>query len=1200
MARSTYIKNYNDLSGCVVTDLNKLQGAPENAVKYSVNYEFDRVDGASRRKALDLETGISGNDYVQLNSSLGIGATKNQVFTFKGVLNQLADPTHDIVLNTFEGKGIVYELGSDQQLADAVKDSSVVGGSIADSEAWLSVAWSPELEIMIAVDPDKIMISDDGINWGDTGYSGTAIPASVMWCPELKIFVVSCSSANDVLTSKDGITWTERYQPSSSGLKEIVWSPELALFVAITGIAGGAGGVYTSPDGITWTSRTVPANSSLVSVVWASEISLFVAVGTGTATRCATSPDGITWTSRTLSNNGWASVAWSADLTLLVAVGAGTTNYVATSPDGVTWTNRTAPESNQWKSVIWSKDLAKFVAVSQNGTHRVMTSTDGISWSAPFTVELSQWQSVIWIEELSRLVAVANSGTVRTMYSATSLVWYASGSAAILAGNAHDWTTIQGISIGATGLPNLSVLYNTGATVYNLTTTLGLGDGPLIRDFAGVPEDIADDEKPDVTLFTVAAIAGTHDGAGNSAFLSDSTAAWTTDALVGLTINNTTDGSSGTITANTANTVTATLSGGTEDDWDVSDAYTISSTFTEGEDITVANGTVTRRYRIVDKRTATTFGVDKSLIDSTTTEFDGADNTDLSGSTVVGASSGAAATLSSNVNDGLSDAHRYNLVNQGWTQAYMDTYAKSQDVWPSNVQTWYSGRDSSNNFSPTELDKVSFGNSRAPRGHIILNQFKEWRHAKVPGVWIDSVPPVNYTRGFTTIAEFGSRMALSGASINGSQNVVYISPVLDTNVAAKNAPSITDLDFSKMMRFHQANDPTADIQNDLLPDDGVAIPVAGATRVYKIAEFHNSLLVIAENGVWAISGLDLQTGFKTDSFSVYKIAGASGSKNPRSVVTTESRIFYWADDGIYAIGRTEQGDFTAANVSVDRIEGLYNPIDSPNKAAAIGYHDATNFKVYWAYNTTAGAAYPELRNGLLVLDLRLNGFYPLTVQTDFADAGGDLSAYLFSINGFTQDTAYPSSDGTVPLKLIIGEHFSNGTADIKHSVMEFNNGGQAFYDFVTYRNDVHSLTDLVTPQDTYIDSWDDSLGDTTRRKQGIWVFTHMKKTETGFTDLGGGALAPVGESGMTMQSRWDWHDSSAGGRWGTAREIYRHKRPYVPVDDTDTYDTGESIITTKNKIYGRGRALSLRFTAQDGKDSVLHGYAIPYSIENAP
>ena len=142
MARSTYIKNYNDLSGCVVTDLNKLQGAPENAVKYSVNYEFDRVDGASRRKALDLETGISGNDYVQLNSSLGIGATKNQVFTFKGVLNQLADPTHDIVLNTFEGKGIVYELGSDQQLADAVKDSSVVGGSIADSEAWLSVAWS--------------------------------------------------------------------------------------------------------------------------------------------------------------------------------------------------------------------------------------------------------------------------------------------------------------------------------------------------------------------------------------------------------------------------------------------------------------------------------------------------------------------------------------------------------------------------------------------------------------------------------------------------------------------------------------------------------------------------------------------------------------------------------------------------------------------------------------------------------------------------------------------------------------------------------------------------------------------------------------------------------------------------------------------------------------------------------------------------
>lgn len=71
-------------------------------------------------------------------------------------------------------------------------------------------------------------------------------------------------------------------------------------------------------------------------------------------------------------------------------------------------------------------------------------------------------------------------------------------------------------------------------------------------------------------------LSGTHDGAGNAAALTDSTAAFPTDVdLIGGTIYNLTDGSSGTITANTGTTVTATLSGGTDNDWDVSDVYYI-------------------------------------------------------------------------------------------------------------------------------------------------------------------------------------------------------------------------------------------------------------------------------------------------------------------------------------------------------------------------------------------------------------------------------------------------------------------------------------------------------------------------------------------------------------------------------------------------------------------------------------------------
>lgn len=73
---------------------------------------------------------------------------------------------------------------------------------------------------------------------------------------------------------------------------------------------------------------------------------------------------------------------------------------------------------------------------------------------------------------------------------------------------------------------------------------------------------------------------GTHDGLDDAAVLTDSTASWTIDALIGKVIENVTDGSSGIITDNTATTVTATLAGG-DNDWDIGDTYLISHLMVE-------------------------------------------------------------------------------------------------------------------------------------------------------------------------------------------------------------------------------------------------------------------------------------------------------------------------------------------------------------------------------------------------------------------------------------------------------------------------------------------------------------------------------------------------------------------------------------------------------------------------------------------
>ena len=81
---------------------------------------------------------------------------------------------------------------------------------------------------------------------------------------------------------------------------------------------------------------------------------------------------------------------------------------------------------------------------------------------------------------------------------------------------------------------------------------------------------------------------GEHDGSNNASTLSHSDRSWTTDewdvqAGVSTTppdgsyeLWNITDGSHGTVTANSSTTVTATLAGGTDNDWDSGDIYVLT------------------------------------------------------------------------------------------------------------------------------------------------------------------------------------------------------------------------------------------------------------------------------------------------------------------------------------------------------------------------------------------------------------------------------------------------------------------------------------------------------------------------------------------------------------------------------------------------------------------------------------------------
>jgi len=144
---------------------------------------------------------------------------------------------------------------------------------------------------------------------------------------------------------------------------------------------------------------------------------------------------------------------------------------------------------------------------------------------------------------------------------------------------------------------NILAAVTTGLVNYNPTTNLwaniktGLTSGFKFRYVPFADKFIFTfDTDDDPIMASNNMNGGTHTGSNNAAVLTDSTKGWIVDELVGLTVYNVTDGSNAVITANTANTITATLAGGTDNDWDTNDVYAVE---TKTWNLELATATVT-------------------------------------------------------------------------------------------------------------------------------------------------------------------------------------------------------------------------------------------------------------------------------------------------------------------------------------------------------------------------------------------------------------------------------------------------------------------------------------------------------------------------------------------------------------------------------------------------------------------------------
>lgn len=535
----------------------------------------------------------------------------------------------------------------------------------------------------------------------------------------------------------------------------------------------------------------------------------------------------------------------------------------------------------------------------------------------------------------------------------------------------------------------------------------------------------------------------------------------------------------------------------------------------------------------------------------------------------------------------LTSEHNYNLHNQGWDNTKMTAYAAATGVYPSNAQSWIYGKDSSDNFDSTVLDKQDFGTSPAPRGKFVLNAFYEDR---TTASGVSSIPVVSENYRPTTCTFYAGRAWYAGVRSSRLGSTVYFSQVA--------------LSSDKYGKCYQDADPTSEVISDLVDSDGGSIYIQDCGAIIDILEGEGGVVVLATNGVWQILGTS-QNGFTATGYEVKKIS-SYGCVGRQTVVDVEDSVLFWSYSAICQLGRDQVGNVLVKSLTDLNIKSLYTEIPSVAKQYASAAYNGTEKTVYWLYKqslTDASGTFPYHKTHALCFDVRLGAFYTLSFSTDTTlPAIVDLVSTKESVDQTVEFTVVDESGNTVidgsgntvvadlAFPFASEQQFKFFTVVPDGAVFEV-----SFSDFLNSRDapskwyDWYVFNSVGVSYDAYmITGYAFAPNGPSKKKQGLYVTVFMERTETGFD----GSFNDLNSSSCLLQTRWDFTDSSNANKWSTEQEVYRHNRMFIP--STNAYDDGYPVIITKNKVRGRGRAVQFKFTADPDYDMRIFGWSIPY------
>ena len=406
------------------------------------------------------------------------------------------------------------------------------------------------------------------------------------------------------------------------------------------------------------------------------------------------------------------------------------------------------------------------------------------------------------------------------------------------------------------------------------------------------------------------------------------------------------------------------------------------------------------------------------------------------------------------------------------------------------------------------------------------------------------------------------------SSISTSSNIIFDRPSTTAFYngrvfyAGTNAPDVsTKIYFTRIIendahfgQCYSDNDPSSETLNDFLPSDGGVISIPEAGLVTKLIVTNSSLLVLATNGVWLISGAG-GAPFQATNYQVQKLSSI-GSQSPRSYVDYKGTPIWWGDNGIYTVQfNPDYNSYTVVDTTQDSIRTFINNIPASNRQSVKGVYSIDEDVIYFLYRDTEDVSgLPvDTYNRVLVSVPRSKAFYPWS----FNDSDFFIRGIAFVRDGDRSTSprvkySITEVNGSLGVAMDTNTYWAEISSD-------------SYKDYTTYANVIkHDPTKEIDYKSYFIAGYY-IHGETQRFFQGNYLFVFLDQDTQG---------------SCKVRTMYDWSTSGNSGKWGAKQEVY------------PDWQILQSINYRRLKTRGKGNAMQLYFESEEGKPFSILGWSV--------